>query len=142
MTIVGGVELAFGLGRVALSRIASGVARTATETASGPVSRGPNPGGRHGGPAHRATVDAVASELEASGATIIAGGGRLPERAVQVAGGRVRFPDIIAQQADGSMTYVNVGRQTKAGAPVAREARALEDLAGTGIEAQFIPYNK
>jgi len=101
----------------------------------------PNPGGRLGGPAHRATVDAAATELEQSGAKVIAGGGRLPEQAVQVAGGRIRFPDITAMRPDGSLVYLNVGRVTKAGAPVAREARALQDLLGTGNETIFVPYH-
>lgn len=101
----------------------------------------PNPGGRLGGAAHRGTVGSAATELEQSGAKVVAGGGRLPEQAVQVAGGRIRYPDIIAVRPDGSRVFVNVGRVTKAGAPVAREARALRDLSGTGTETIFVPYH-
>jgi RHS repeat-associated protein len=98
--------------------------------------------GRHGGPEHRAVIAEEAATLVRSGATILAGGRRLPERAVEVGGGRIRYPDIIALQADGSMVYVNVGRQTKAGMAIAREARALSDLLGTGVGTRFVPYNK
>jgi hypothetical protein len=144
MAIVGLVEGAYAGGRYVLGRMAGALARSgAEEAAAGAgVRRIPNPGGRHGGAAHRATIDQVASDLEESGASIVAGGGRLPEQAVQVGGGRIRYPDIIAQQADGSMTYVNVGRATKSGAPIARESRALDDLTGTGVDTKFVPYNR
>jgi len=118
------------------------------DVATGGVSRGarllgrfiPNPGGKLGSAAHRAKVAEVAGRLEAGGATILAGGGRFAEQAVEVAGKRIRFPDIIAQRGDATLVYVNVGRVTKAGNPIAREARALEDLRGTGIETLFEPY--
>jgi hypothetical protein len=99
-------------------------------------------GGRLGGAVHRARVAQVADELADAGLRITAGGGRLPERAVQVGGGRIRFPDIIAEAADASRVFVNVGKVTKTGEPVAREVRALEDLRRTGIPGLFVPYNR
>jgi hypothetical protein len=54
-------------------------------------------------------------------------------------GDRVRFPDIEAVR-DGTRVFVNIGRVTKAGNPVAREVRALNDLRSTGVEARFVPY--
>jgi RHS repeat-associated protein len=100
----------------------------------------PNPGGKLGSAAHRAVIQETADALEAEGATIVAGGGRLAERAIRVGNGKIRFPDIEAVRADGSRVFVNVGRMTKAGNPVAREGRALNDLKGTGVETLFVPY--
>ena len=101
--------------------------------------------GRHGGAAHRARVAQVADDIVQAGVDlgikITAGGGRLPERAVAVAGGRIRFPDIIAQAADGTRVFINVGRQNLNGTPVAREVRALEDLAEVAASF-FLSYNK
>ncbi len=54
----------------------------------------------------------------------------------------LRFPDIIAEAADGARVFVNVGLKTKAGAPVARESRALDELLGTGAPTLFVPYIK
>ncbi len=71
----------------------------------------------------------------------MAGGGRLPERAVQVGGGKIRYPDIIAEAADNTRVYINVGRVNKNGSEVAREVRALKDLNGTGTTSLFVPYN-
>jgi RHS repeat-associated protein len=102
----------------------------------------PNPGGKLGGAAHRATVAAAADAIESEGGTIVAGGGRLAERAIKVGNGRIRFPDIEAFQADGTRVFVNIGKATKAGQPVAREVRALNDLRSTGVETRFIPYNR
>jgi RHS repeat-associated protein len=99
----------------------------------------PNPGGKLGSLAHRAAVATAAKELETDGYTITAGGGRLAERAINVMGDRVRFPDIEAVR-DGTRVFVNIGRVTKAGNPVAREVRALNDLRSTGVEARFVPY--
>ena len=114
-----------------------GVADAAIEQAA--VRFVPNPAGKLGSVAHRAAVREAADEIEAEGGRIVAGGGRLAERSVDV-GGRVRFPDIQAFKADGTRVFVNIGRVTKAGTPIAREARALNDLNGTGVHTFFKPY--
>jgi RHS repeat-associated protein len=121
------------IGRIAADAAADAIAeRAATKLV-------PNPGGKLGSVAHRAVVATAAKELETDGWTVVAGGGRLAERAINVSGGRIRFPDIEAVK-DATRVFVNVGRATKAGNPVAREVRALHDLRATGIETRFVPY--
>jgi len=117
---------------------AAGVALRAGRTAEkvGHVAEAARAGGRLGGAAHRAKVVKTVERLEALGCEIRAGGGA-SERAVQTAH-RLRYPDIIAAK-NGVEFYVNVGRTTKAGRPVARERRALQDL-GMINRTMFIPF--
>ena len=68
-----------------------------------------------------------------------AGGRLLPELAVDVGEGS-RCPDVTGVAADGSQAYMNVGRVTKSGAPVAREVRARNDMPSTGVHTLFRPY--
>ncbi len=97
--------------------------------------------GKRGGLDHRARLAQVGDAIEGAGLRVLAGG-KLPERAVQVGGGRVRYPDLIAQASDGSQVFVNIGKARQDGQPIAREARALEDLSRTGITTLFVPYNR
>jgi RHS repeat-associated protein len=100
-------------------------------------------GGRHGGPAHRATVAGRAAELEKQGHTITAGGGKLPERSVITPEGNRRFPDISSRDASGNPYHENVGRSTASGDPIARERRALDDISrATGTEPGYTAYDR
>jgi len=93
--------------------------------------------GRLGGAAHRAKVAKTARRLQRLGYEIVAGGGKA-EKARKTAAGCLRYPDIIARKA-GVEYYFNIGRATKGGLPVARERRALEELA-TISRASFVRF--
>jgi RHS repeat-associated protein len=125
------------LGVAASTGLTAGAAAGAAQGGAGAAT---TLGGRLGGAAHRARVAEVADEFIAAGGKIVAGGGRLPERAVEVGGGRIRFPDIIGEAADAARVFINVGRMTKGGVPVSREVRALDDLLRTGVPSIFIRY--
>jgi hypothetical protein len=94
-----------------------------------------NPGGRHGGQAHRDTVESVKDSLRSKGWDV-----SLKELRVSVGGGRYRYPDIIANK-DGMTRFYQIGRTTMSGNPVARELRALRDLSGHADAIFFVPYN-
>ncbi|MER5227894.1 polymorphic toxin-type HINT domain-containing protein [Streptomyces flaveus] len=100
--------------------------------------RGPKPAGT--GP-HNLKIDEVAGQV--TDGEIIAGGARLPERAIATPGGfkGSRRPDILVQRSDGSLYGINVGKQARSGAPIKREAQAIADLEGAGIEMHFVAYN-
>ncbi|MEC3994483.1 RHS repeat-associated core domain-containing protein [Actinacidiphila sp. DG2A-62] len=101
--------------------------------------RGPKPAGT--GP-HNLKIAEVADQV--SDGEVIAGGARLPEREFATPGGfkGSRRPDILVQRADGSLYGINVGKQSmRSGAPIKREAEALQDLEGIGIEMHFVAYN-
>jgi hypothetical protein len=77
---------------------------------------------------------------------VIAGGQTgLPEAVIPTPGGLkgARRPDILVERADGSTYGINVGRQsTRTGAPITREAQAINDLEEFGgLEMRFVPYN-
>ena len=73
---------------------------------------------------------------------IAAGGGRLPERAVNVGAGRHLFPDIIAEAADGGRVFINVGQLNARGQPVAREVKTLAGLERTGVPTFIVEFVK
>lgn len=102
--------------------------------------RVPNPGGRLGGPAHRAAVDDVAAGVESRGLEAVrehrvpTPGGERGSRYVDVAGRDPATGDVVETH--------QVGRQTQAGQPVARERRAMDDIENeTGQRPEFHPYN-
>jgi len=67
----------------------------------------------------------------------------LPERLSSNAGRDPVGPpsDILVRRSDGSEYGINVGRQSpRTGAPVRREAEAINDLEGAGLEMHFVPY--
>ena len=75
---------------------------------------------------------------------IVAGGGRLPEQLIKTPGGikSGRRPDILVERPDGSRYGINVGKQSnRTGAPIKREAQAIQDLEGSGVPMHFVPYN-
>jgi hypothetical protein len=112
-----------------------------TEAAEGAGRRVPNPGGRLGGPEHRATVDEVAAGVESRGLEavrehrVLTPGGERGSRYVDVAGRDPATGEIVEMH--------QVGRQTAGGQPVAREVRAMDDIeCATGCRPEFHPYNK
>ena len=62
------------------------------------------------------------------------------ESRVYIGGGGYRYPDIIASK-DGVTRFYQVGKQTMAGKPIARELRALRDLSDHVDQIFFVPYN-
>lgn len=97
----------------------------------------PNPNGKKGGPAHQSTIDKEAQKLKAAGYSDISF-----ENRIDITGGykSKRFTDLMGTKGNKEI-HVQVGKATKAGIPVARERRALEDLLKAGIDAIFVPYN-
>ena len=101
--------------------------------------RGPKPAGT--GP-HNLKITEVGDQV--TDGQVIAGGGRLPEREFATPGGfkDSRRPDVLVQRPDGTQYGINVGKQTmRSGAPIKREAEALQDLEGIGMEMHFVAYN-
>ncbi|MFI7601214.1 polymorphic toxin-type HINT domain-containing protein [Actinoplanes sp. NPDC049681] len=100
--------------------------------------RGPKPAGT--GP-HNLKIETVGNSV--TDGEVIAGGGVLPERAIPTPGGfkGSRRPDILVRRPDGSIYGINVGKQAASGAPIKREAQAISDLEGAGVEMHFVPYN-
>lgn len=94
---------------------------------------------------HNRTIREQADKIEAEGGTILAGGGRKSERLIPTPGGSKggRRPDILYKDANGTTRGRNVGRTTASGAPVKREAEALQDLNGPGgLPTDFVPYDR
>jgi hypothetical protein len=100
---------------------------------------GPKP---HGTGPHNLKIEEVAASV--ADGEVIAGGQILPERAIDTPGGKKtkRRPDVLVKRRDGSLYGINVGKQSKrTGAPIKREAEAIDDLEMAGIEMHFVPYN-
>ncbi len=74
---------------------------------------------------------------------IIAGGGVLPEKSFNTPNGikKSRRPDILVEKSDGSIYGINVGKTTSTGAPIKREAQAINDLEDIGIPMHYVPYD-
>jgi hypothetical protein len=93
---------------------------------------------------HNATISGQGDLLEAGGNTVIAGGGRFPERLIPTPGGNKggRRPDILFETSDGTLRGRNIGKTDRFGNPIKRELEALEDLNGPGgIPTDFVPYD-
>ncbi|TDD60609.1 hypothetical protein E1293_45590, partial [Actinomadura darangshiensis] len=116
--------------------------RTICDCANGgkpAMMRGPTPKGTG---LHNLKIAEVAGQV--TDGNVIAGGGGLPERAFATPGGFLssRRPDILVERPDGSLYGINVGKQAaRSGAPIKREAEALQDLENIGISMYFVPYN-
>jgi hypothetical protein len=101
----------------------------------------PNPGGKLGGPAHRAKVTEIAADVRNRGLEVVTElkvpipGGQKSTRYVDVAGRDPATKEIVEMH--------QVGKQTKRGAPVSRERRAIEDIkkACRDQDVCFHPYN-
>ncbi|RSM48860.1 hypothetical protein DMA12_05485, partial [Amycolatopsis balhimycina DSM 5908] len=101
--------------------------------------RGPKPAGT--GP-HNLKIAEVAEQV--TDGDVIAGGGTLPEQGFSTPGGfkGSRRPDILVEREDGTQYGINVGKQSmRTGAPIRREAEAISDLEGIGMEMHFVSYN-
>jgi hypothetical protein len=101
--------------------------------------RGPKPTGT--GP-HNLKIAEIAEQM--TDGDVIAGGGMLPEQGFSTPGGfkGSRRPDILVEREDGAQYGINVGKQSmRTGAPIRREAEAISDLEGIGMEMQFVPCN-
>lgn len=91
--------------------------------------------GRHGGADHREIIEKLQDAFKNNNIST-------SEHRVDIPGtGKYRYPDLTLKLGDADV-YIQVGRQTKGGLPVAREAKAMADLALTGNWVIFIPYNK
>jgi hypothetical protein len=73
----------------------------------------------------------------------VAGGQQagLKEAVINTVGGfkRPRRPDISVQRPDGSSYGIDVGKQAATGAPMKREAQALQDLEGAEWRCISLP---
>jgi hypothetical protein len=91
----------------------------------------PNPGGKAGGPEHQARVAQARAELQAkySGRPDVSIQTEVPVDTPHGEKSR-RYIDVaaIADGAPGVLEGIQVGRQTIAGTPIARERRALSDI--------------
>ncbi|WP_310035449.1 hypothetical protein, partial [Caulobacter rhizosphaerae] len=100
----------------------------------------PNPHGKLGGPAHQAKVAEITADIRSRGLS------PEPELRIPTPGGNkgTRYVDVVARDpATGKIVeYHQVGKQTKAQLPIARERRALDDIENAiNIRPQFHPYN-
>ncbi len=105
-----------------------------------PPKKTPNPHGKLGGPEHRAKVDEVAEEMRKRGLDV------RTEVNIKTPGGgkKSRFADVGGFDREGNLVEIaQIGRQTKAGIPVARERRAMHDIgqAEPTVSMTFHAYN-
>lgn len=100
---------------------------------------GPKPFGTG---AHNLKIAEVAQSV-GDGKVVAGGQTGTAERVVRTPAGLKgsRRPDITVEREDGSEYGINVGKQSRTGAPIKREAEAIYDLEGVGTEMHFVPYN-
>ena len=107
---------------------------------SGQDKKIPNPNGKNGDAAHQETIGKVEKDMQNRGLTT------QREYKIKTSGGEKssRYVDVVGKDAEGNVVEMHqVGRQTQAGNPVARETRALNDIENaTGTRPQFHPSNK
>ena len=54
-----------------------------------------------------------------------------------------RWGDLLIKSGENDKGFIaQVGKQTKAGNPVSREVKAIQDLESAGVKVEFHPYNK
>ena len=92
--------------------------------------------GRKGGPAHQKKIADLYDYYRSQGYTVET------EQMVLTPGGHKskRFADLMITK-DNKAIYIQVGRATKGGLPVARERRALQDIMNAGKRVIFFAYN-
>jgi RHS repeat-associated protein len=100
----------------------------------------PNPYGKLGGPAHQAKVAEITADIRSRGLS------PEPELRIPTPGGTkgTRYVDVVARDPSTGkiVEYHQVGKQTKAQLPIARERRALDDIENAiNIRPQFHAYN-
>jgi RHS repeat-associated protein len=116
------------------------IAETDVVSAKAGAKTGPKPFGTGIHNKRIAEVSALIKDSE-----IIAGGQTgLPEVRIDTPDGvkKGRRPDTIVQRADESIYGINFGKTTRSGAPIKREAEALNDLEGAGLEMYFVPTDR
>ncbi|WP_456695045.1 RHS repeat-associated core domain-containing protein [Aeromicrobium sp. P5_D10] len=112
------------------------------DVGSGGAKRGPKPFGEG---LHNVKIKEVADSV--TDGRVVGGGQRFgqKESVVDTTGGlkSSRRPDVTVRRPDGSRYGINVGKQSRrSGAPIKREAEALNDLEEYGgWEMYFVPYN-
>lgn len=145
--ILDGLAIAADVADIAQNGLTAGRAAGLAADVAGALIPGlPSPGGikllgRLGGAAHRGVVADKVADITRRGLDAV------QELMVLTPGGEKtkRFVDVAARdRTTGKVTEMyQVGRQTKAGEPVARERRALDDIErATGTRPEFLPYNK
>ena len=92
--------------------------------------------GRKGGPAHQKKIADLYDYYRSQGYTVET------EQMGLTPGGHKskRFAELMITK-DNKETYIQVGRATKGGLPVARERRALQDIMNAGKRVFFFAYN-
>ena len=101
----------------------------------------PNPYGKLGGPEHQAVVADITADIKSQGLV------PQPEFRIPTPDGAkiARYVDVVGlDPATGlPVEYYQVGKQTLAGNPIAREAQAIRDIQQvTNQPITFKPYNK
>ena len=95
-----------------------------------------NPYGRHGGPTHSGLVESLRMLFNELGLDVSP-----RERRVPIPGtDKYRYPDLIVDTGYETV-YVQVGKSTSTGNPIAREQRAMDDLLKTGNQVWFFCYD-
>ena len=98
--------------------------------------------GCKGGQKHRDKIrEIIQREIDRGNNHI--GGDQLPEKVIVTRNGEksYRRADATFSQPDGEIFHTQVGKQTKAGNPIARETRALNDIINAKENVYFEPYN-
>jgi RHS repeat-associated protein len=103
----------------------------------------PNPGGRLGGPAHRAGVadaaDFAGSEFKGQNVSVTL------EGKITTPGGEkgTRYGDVVVTREKQPVKVYQVGKTLKDGkTPVSRERAAIRDIQKQGIETEFFPLER
>ena len=98
--------------------------------------------GCKGGQKHRDKIREIIQREIADGNKHMAGGEK-QETVIKTQNGEKSFrrADVTIKKPDGSECHIQVGKQTKAGNPIAREARAINDIEAVGEKVSFEPYN-
>ena len=99
-------------------------------------SGGSNPYGRHGGPSHVGLINALRLLFKELGWDVSPKEKRIPIPDEE----KYRYPDLIVETGKETI-YVQVGKSTGEGNPIAREQRAIDDLAKTGNQVWFFSYD-
>jgi hypothetical protein len=130
-------------GARAVANVAKGVI-SATKTTekivdnvSNIVSDLPRLSGRLGGKEHREMVSMLEKAYSDAGYKVDI------EHQIKTPGGLkpCRFADLFVYTSKKKGFAIQVGRETKAGNPVAREQAAMKDIQNTGTDVTFIPYS-
>ncbi|WP_214659220.1 RHS repeat-associated core domain-containing protein [Candidatus Formimonas warabiya] len=112
--------------------------KTAKKVIAAEEKKVPNPYGRSGGPAHQGKIQDIKAKYEGQGYEV-----KL-EYYVKNPGGskNARYGDLlVTDPKTGEQFIVQIGKKTKTGAPVSREAAAKADLEKAGYKVEFVPYN-